>query len=366
MSIQIFTLTLTKFKNLKKLIFLFLSLIIIGETKAQDPAFSQFYSNQLYLNPAFTGINKGLRLGMDYRSQWPSVSSPFTTYNVYGDIQDFNLGGGIGFMAMQDIEGAGALKTTTFGGFYSYRLVVVSRKFDIQAGFGLNYTMKSVDWSRFVFSDQLDPVLGQIYQTAAIPPQNTNRNFIDADAGVLAKFNISMGNTDFSNTLGFAAHHLTQPNESLIGLESRLPMKFTVHYGTLIPLQGNINWNNFFLSPNFIWEQQDNFNTFNFGFYVLKAPVYVGAWYRDQKVPFRGGDAFIANIGVRFENNDIIYQLGYSYDLTVSNLAANSGGAHEISVVVQFGNTKLSDNTSTHGLRKSTNCYKFGNGFLGL
>lgn len=340
--------------------------LLISNLNAQDASFSQFYANPLYVNPAYTGLNTGLRVGLDYRSQWGSISNPFTTYNIYGDIQDFNLGGGIGVMAMNDVEGSGFIKTTTFGGFYSYRLVVTPRLFDIQAGFGVSYVMKSVDWSRLVFSDQLDPVLGNVYQSAAIPPPNQNRNFIDIDAGGLTRFQTTIGNTDFSNTFGVAVHHLTEPNESLSGLDTRLPMKITVHYGTLIPLQGSINWNNIFISPNIIWEKQSNFTTLNFGFYVMKAPVYVGAFYRQEKPILQGGDAFIAAIGMKIESNEVLYQFGYSYDLTTSSLATNTGGTHEITLIIQFQNARLTNSNSVHGLRKSNNCFKFGNGFLGL
>ena len=39
-------------------VFCFL-LLFITEVKAQDPAFSQFYANPLYLNPAFAGASSG-------------------------------------------------------------------------------------------------------------------------------------------------------------------------------------------------------------------------------------------------------------------------------------------------------------------
>ena len=41
---------------------------------AQDPTSSQFFFNQLYMNPAFCGITRDERVGFDYRRQWPGVS----------------------------------------------------------------------------------------------------------------------------------------------------------------------------------------------------------------------------------------------------------------------------------------------------
>ncbi len=355
---------------LRRLSFL-LSLYIISFCgMAQDPNWSQFYSNQIYMNPAYTGLNKGLRLGLNYRNQWPTVPGKINTFTFEGDIQDFNLGGGIGINAMSDYEGEGALKTTSIGALYSYRLVVVSRAFDIQAGFGFNYVMKSIDWSKFVFSDQLDPVQGNIYQSAASPSGTGQRNFVDLDAGALAKFQMKLGDATFANTLGVGVHHLTQPNESLLGLQTRLPMRITVHYNSLIPLGGSINFKNTFISPNIIWEQQGNFQTITLGFYILKSPIFAGLWYRDKTPLLTGSlsDAMIANIGWRSSfDGGMILQVGYSYDLTVSHLATSTGGTHEFSVILQFDKAKLTHTNTLSGSRKSNNCFQFGNGgFLGL
>ena len=68
-------------------------------SKAQDPTFSQFYFNQLYVNPAFTGINSGLRAGINYRDLWPRIPSKFPTYSLAIDAQDLSLSSGIGLNA---------------------------------------------------------------------------------------------------------------------------------------------------------------------------------------------------------------------------------------------------------------------------
>src|SRR5688572_10408983 len=47
---------------------------------AQAPVFSQYYSSGLYLNPALSGLEKDIYLGMNYRSQWSNVNLPFNTF----------------------------------------------------------------------------------------------------------------------------------------------------------------------------------------------------------------------------------------------------------------------------------------------
>ena len=54
-------------------------------TLAQDPIFTQFYSNPVYLNPAFTGSNKCPRIVSNYRNQWPGFSGDFITTSITYD-----------------------------------------------------------------------------------------------------------------------------------------------------------------------------------------------------------------------------------------------------------------------------------------
>ena len=37
---------------------------------AQDPLFTQFYANPLYLNPALAGAARCPRINLNYRNQW--------------------------------------------------------------------------------------------------------------------------------------------------------------------------------------------------------------------------------------------------------------------------------------------------------
>ncbi|MCG8573993.1 MAG: type IX secretion system membrane protein PorP/SprF, partial [Flavobacteriales bacterium] len=46
---------------------------------SQDPEFTQFYANPIYLNPAFAGSHGCPRLNLNHRNQWPSISGAFVT-----------------------------------------------------------------------------------------------------------------------------------------------------------------------------------------------------------------------------------------------------------------------------------------------
>ena len=46
-------------------------LIHLSDAAAQDPAFSQFYANPLYMNPAMAGVEGPAKVYLGYRNQWP-------------------------------------------------------------------------------------------------------------------------------------------------------------------------------------------------------------------------------------------------------------------------------------------------------
>ena len=89
--------------------------------KAQvDVAFSQFYANPLYLNPAFAGSKVCPRVSLNYRSQWPSLVSAFTTVSASYDQYIDALHGGVGAILMTDRQGDhAALSTSSLAVMYA-------------------------------------------------------------------------------------------------------------------------------------------------------------------------------------------------------------------------------------------------------
>ena len=292
-------------------------IFISNDANAQDPAFSQFYANPLYLNPAFAGATpKGCpRVNLNYRDQWPGIGRTYVTTSASWDQHINAIGGGLGIMVSQDRAGAGNLNTSHASLLYSYHLEV-SRKFSIKAGFEASYRMIQLDWTDLTFGDMIDPQRGFIYETQEDIVNNaTTRSFPDFSAGFIG----------YSENLffGFAAHHLTKPNQGFIS-ESQLPTKLTAHIG------GNITLNRYSniattISPNFLYQQQQDFQQFNYGVYVNRGPIVGGLWARHS---MKNIDSFILMVGLLQET----FKFGYSYDITASNLGNhNTLGAHELS-----------------------------------
>ncbi len=284
---------------------------------SQDPTFTQFYSNPVYLNPALAGASGCPRIALNYRNQWPQLSGNYITYSAAFDTYAKNVSGGIGLIAMHDQQGQGTIQTSMIGGIYSYNLKV-NRKFSLMFGARAAYFQKFLDWDKLTFGDMIDPRRGFIYQTGDVIRGNGRHGFFDASAGLVG----------FTKNFyfGVAGHHLNRPDESMILGDSRLPIRVTGHMGATIKLgQRGRYSSNTMLMPNIIYQYQNGFQEFNIGAYLRYESFTIGAWYRNK-------DAFILSLGISTDK----FRIGYSYDLTVSNLGGVSGGSHEISMGINL------------------------------
>lgn len=289
---------------------------------AQDPGFSQFYGNPVYLNPALAGNKICPRLTLNYRNQWPSIPASFVTYSAsYDQHVDF-LSGGVALLVVSDQAGDGMLTNNAFSGVYSYRLEL-SRTIVMNAGLQATYQQLSIDWDKFIFADQL--ATGTPTQEPR--PNSLSRSYPDFSAGFILGYRESI-------YLGFAAHHLTQPDNGFYANSgSKQLMKITAHAGAVFNLvpYASLEEQKYLpsISPNILYMQQGEFRQMNLGAYLNLYPFVGGLWFRYN---FENADAAIALLG--FEHKQ--FKIGYTYEYTVSRLTNATGGAHEFSVAWQF------------------------------
>lgn len=300
-------------KKSYSLFLLMIGLLLIKPLKAQDAEFTQFYANPLYLNPAFAGSNICPRICINYRNQWPGIAGTYVTTSASFDRFVYKIKSGIGVLVTNDNAGQGTLKTTNVSGIYSYQWRP-TRKISVNVGFKATYAQKTINWSKLTFGDQIDERRGFVYNTNEIPGKS-RKSYVDFSAGAVVFSKIFF--------IGFAADHLTQPDESLLGGVSKLPMKFTGHAGAVIPVGDKKSETS--ISPNILYQKQQDFQQLNLGVYVTKGAMVGGLWYRNS-------DAFIVLIGVQKG----MFKIGYSYDVTVSKLTNASAGSHELSLGLQF------------------------------
>lgn len=344
-----------------------LSLLLISNSKllkAQDPNYSQFYFKESYYNPALVGANSGLRGVLTHRQIWTNASGTNTTTDLsleYFDRYFFN--GAFGVYANSYLRGGDFLQTNLFGLRYSKRLML-SSDWMIQLGIQGGYVMKRVNMSILEFTDEFDPRLGQVYETEfAYDDDDGKAGYADFSAGAVLRFNIKPrpSRTAATTTFGFAMHHLTQPNESVLeGNESRLPTKFNTHLYSVIRLNSSsFHDKHFFAAPGIVYENQSPMSTmfsapgaqtmtFGTNFIIPVSTPFIssltaGVWARKQfyhnlntesmkSLTSKSFDALIVVLGYTKYNKSgkRLYRINYSYDLTVSNATYKTGGTHEV------------------------------------
>jgi type IX secretion system PorP/SprF family membrane protein len=293
----------------------------------QDPVFSQFYFAPTQLNPAFVGNTQGPNFYLNYRNQWPSINRAYVTYAASYDQFFKDIHSGFGFTLLADDAGNGILQTNKLLLQYSYR-VRLGRDLYAKGGIEAGVIQQRLAWDQLIFYDQLDPEFGATtpggseIPTAEQPPDRT----------VLYNPDISFGVALFSETYygGAVIKHLNVPDNSFYDdantLSSGLPLRYTLHAGAQYTFSGaRYKPGDPFLSPNIMFVGQDAFKQLNVGIHGGLGPVFGGVAYRHA---WQNPDAVITSIGFRVN----VLRIGYSYDITISDLSLSSGGAHEIGI----------------------------------
>jgi type IX secretion system PorP/SprF family membrane protein len=308
----------------RSLIILLTGIVFTTSLLAQDPQFSQFYAVPLYTNPALTGASGNIRFNAAYRDQYIGVSNNFKTTYASVDAH-INKLGGLGVSFLNDVAGDGRLTTNQASLSYSF-YTQLSRKVRMRAAVQTTFVQKSYDFSRFRFGDQIDDRLGFVYPTQE-PLGSQNRIFPNFGSGLVV----------YSETffVGFAAHNLTEPNQSFYyenspNEEFKLPRRYTAHAGLNIPLTQERNEDQrVLLSPSILYMSQRNFNQLNLGMYVKKQALTAGLWFRQTS---KNSDAAIVMLGLKLPK----FRLGYSYDVTVSGARTATQGSHELSLAFEI------------------------------
>ncbi len=303
-------------------IFLFLSpLLLFG----QDPGFSQFFANPLYLNPAFAGTTELPRTVVNYRNQWPQNGATYTTYSLSYDQISKKMNTGFGLQILHDRELNNIINSTTAALFYSYHIKFDEQKF-MTLGLQAGGVLKQFNRNGLIFPSQIDQLSGQVYGELPFYASDERKLFPDFAVGVIGQSNQFF--------YGVAVHHLTQPDESILpgDQKGKLPAKITLHAGARSrKLHHGLLSREFTLSPNLLYQQQGSFKQLNFGIYMIEKSLLFGAWFRNN-IDVRP-DAFIFLAGFANEK----FQFGYSFDLTLSKLSNYSYGSHEISLTFFVG-----------------------------
>lgn len=121
--------------------FLILSIVLVGITKTsyaqQYPVFTQYYFNELVINPAYAGNHIQLSLTGIYRNQWINLPGAPKTFSISGHSSFLKKKMGLGILINHDE--IGSYKNDHIFASYAYRLQFpkATLSMGIQAGVNL-------------------------------------------------------------------------------------------------------------------------------------------------------------------------------------------------------------------------------------
>jgi len=298
--------------------FFILFALVIGHFAGigQDNQYSQFYSAQLYLNPAFAGTKVCPRIIMNFRDQWPGISGEYVSYSMSYD-QSIGKSSGFGIIFNGDDAGRGTIKTNTINFIYSPK-IRLGRLLTLSFAISGGVIQKKLDASTLTFPDQFDQNGPIVPYVPAEITNDINKITPDINTGIILYSDLFF--------IGYSAHHILEPSNILYSPAGFLYRKHTAHLGANFLYVNQLNRRDIVtFSPQIVYQQQGPHSELNLGLYVSKNKFTGGLWYR-------GEDALIIVVGVQTKRMNF----GFSYDATLSKLANNTAGSLEISMGYVF------------------------------
>jgi type IX secretion system PorP/SprF family membrane protein len=268
-----------------------LSTLVLAQ---QDPQFSQNMFNRLYVNPAYAGSSEAICASGIFRSQWVNYDGAPKTgvFNIDAPLANDKIGVGLSFSNDQ----LGFEKTNWVKLAGAYRFDVGSGKLAI--GVDFDYLQHEIDGDFRAPSTVDDP---------AIPANGVNGGVFDMGAGIY-----------YNSEKVYAGISSTHLMESAVELD-KFSKEFKRHYYGMFGM-------NFEVSPMvvlrpmiFVKNVTDN-TTFDVNLNAhFNERFWLGASYRNE-------DAIVVLAGVNITEK---LRLGYSYDITTSDVKDYSSGTHE-------------------------------------
>src|ERR1043165_2339581 len=327
---------------MKKVILFIGLLIVMRSMNAQDPSFSQFFSSPLNVNPALTArINSDWRVISNFRDQGIGPASPYATgtisyetkilQNKIPNVHEEKNTLGLGGMLMYDYAMDGIMKSVYASANMSYNIVlsdgpVVHR---LGAGFGASYGRRTVDFSRLTWEEQWVGYGGFDKNLPSGELALINmKPYFSLSSGFVYSITTQNSNVD----IGGAVFHVNTPKQTFLkDPNQRLAMRKVAHANFETFLNSSV-----VLNVNAIYQFQEEAEYYSFGaglgYYVPQNPdviFNIGAWYWSK-------NAVIPYVGFAYKD----FQLGLSYDVTISKLNQASINPKTFELSLIFRGTK--------------------------
>ncbi len=302
--------------------------VVFGQ---QRPQYTQYPFNNYLINPAFTGIENYTDLKLGYRNQWTGLEgAPQTTYvTVNTPLGENFLNGGAGsgnpaersylrtYMASEPHHGIGAqfisdkaglISQTTIAGSYAYHLGL-SYNTNLAVGMTAGASQYSINTSLITVENPIDPTINNGNDSKWNPDISAGAVLYGANyyAGASIQQLLSQTIFDSNTNQSKTVPHFLLTGGLRLYMTDDLSLLPSVLFKFIKPAPTTFDANLKLAFRDVLW---------------------VGASYRRN-------DSFGTLVG--FNVNSLI-NIGYSYDITTSNLNTVSGGTHEIVIGILLNN----------------------------
>ena len=295
--------------------------------RAQDVFFSQPFATRLHTNPAFTGLVDDYSITLSYRNQFPTVAGSFVSTQAAADIR-LNTPGqhhALGLLINQDRTGAVGYTRLEIGALYAYHTRLTER-LALSGGLRASYGRQRVGYDNFVFGDQIaedGSVTGPSAESFGFPPVN----YLSLGTGAVLYTELGW--------LSLAGQHLNQPS---LGFrqQSSLPLLLSISGGYklfIIKPSTGLATREISFTPVAAYTKQGGSQRIEAGLYFTASPVTLGTVYRNISLPGNVGTQHVLAVVAGVQAGGL--RVGYSYDVGLSRLSADLGGAHEVTLALR-------------------------------
>ncbi len=272
----------------------------------QEPLYTQYMFNTVSVNPAYTGTRNAMNILLLSRLQWVGIDGAPRTYNftMHTPLNNYKMG--VGFSIVSDSYGP--VTNSYFNFNYAYRINVTDKVI-------LSMGLKGGIYNYYVGLNDLNP-------------GNTDES-ISGNYEKKVNPNVGAGLYLYSDKwyLGLSVPTLIETNLSQYSSSSGEMTDLERHYYLMGGYVLNMN-KDFKFKPSAIYTavEGSSMSLDVTALFLYKNAFWFGASYR-----FGDAVALIANVQL---NRQLM--VGYSYDVTTSELSSYSNGSHEIVVSYDF------------------------------
>ena len=299
------------------ILFLFIGTLLKGQ---QDPQFTQFMFDRVSYNPAAAAIDGYLNATAMYRNQWTGFDGAPKTGLINVALPIFSIKSGVGVTVYFDEIGQQSTVNALLS--YNYQLSLGGgNKLAFGVALGMYNSKMGTD---LVATDGVD-----IYN--AIPVTGESSTAFDASFGVVFRTQ--------ELYIGASATHLSG------GTLENLNIKLTQHVYFEAGYDINLPGDQIKLIPNILLKT--DFASYQFDANLMAMwnnIIWVGVSYRLE-------DAISPMAGVQLPVGKGEIRVGYSYDVTTSEINNYSSGTHEVFLNYNMGIGKPLNKTKYNNVR---------------